>query len=70
MAPEEPDGDLNVVQRSVRSVIHDPSSLYRVLFAVVTGFFLFIALFPFYWLVVLALTPNEMIVDMGLTPRG
>jgi multiple sugar transport system permease protein len=70
MAPEEPDGDLNVVQRSVRSVIHDPSSLYRVLFAVVTGFFLFIALFPFYWPVVLALTPNEMIVDMGLTPRG
>jgi multiple sugar transport system permease protein len=70
MAPEEPDGDLNVVQRSVRSVIHDPSSLYRVLFAVVTGFFLFIALFPFYWLVVLALTPNEMIVDMGLTPQG
>jgi multiple sugar transport system permease protein len=28
------------------------------------------ALFPFYWLVSLALTPNERISGMGLTPNG
>jgi len=70
MAHPDPDEELNVVQRHVRAAIHDPDRLYRILFALVTAFFLFIALFPFYWLGVLALTPNRLIVDMGLTPNG
>lgn len=70
MSFEESDEELNVVQRSVRSAIYEPDRVYRILFAVMIAFFLFIALFPLYWLGVLALTPIELIVDMGLTPRG
>ncbi|MFU8866370.1 carbohydrate ABC transporter permease [Natronococcus sp.] len=38
------------------------SRLYRVLFYVAAGFFLVTTLFPFYWLLVLALTPNSQIL--------
>ncbi|MFC6798798.1 MULTISPECIES: carbohydrate ABC transporter permease [unclassified Haladaptatus] len=54
----------------VNRSISNPENVYQAMFYLVTGFFLVTTLFPFYWLVVLALTPNEQIVDMGLLPKG
>ena len=61
MASESSEGPLN---RYVHGVINDPEKrgrLYRALFYVITVFFLVTTLFPFYWLLVLALTPNSLI---------
>ncbi|SEV83317.1 carbohydrate ABC transporter permease [Natrinema salifodinae] len=52
------------LERWTRAVITDPDKrgrLYRALFYVVTAFFLVTTLFPFYWLLVLALTPSGAI---------
>ncbi|CCQ33050.1 ABC transporter permease protein MalFG family protein [Halorhabdus tiamatea SARL4B] len=49
----------------VRRVIHDEDvreRFYRALFYVAAAFFLITTLFPFYWLFVLALTPNSEIL--------
>lgn len=54
----------------VSSSIENPEKVYRAMFYVVTIFFLVTTLFPFYWLLVLALTPNEAISNMGLLPKG
>ncbi|WP_158056423.1 carbohydrate ABC transporter permease [Halorussus halophilus] len=54
----------------VSSSIENPEKVYRAMFYVVTIFFLVTTLFPFYWLLVLALTPNQAISDMGLLPKG
>ncbi|WP_227378518.1 carbohydrate ABC transporter permease [Haladaptatus halobius] len=56
--------------RWVRSAIDNPQKVYRAMFYVAIIFFMFTTLFPIYWLLVLALTPNNLIVDMGLFPRG
>ncbi len=51
--------------RWTQGVISDPDRrayLYRALFYVITIFFLVTTLFPFYWLLVLALTPNSLIL--------
>ncbi|WP_135534316.1 MULTISPECIES: carbohydrate ABC transporter permease [Halostella] len=61
MASETSDGPL---ARWTQGVIEDTEQrnrLYRSLFYVVTLFFLVTTLFPFYWLLVLALTPNSLI---------
>ncbi|WP_312909011.1 carbohydrate ABC transporter permease [Natronosalvus caseinilyticus] len=53
------------LERWTRSVLTDSGSrdrLYRALFYVVAIFFLATTLFPFYWLLVLALTPNTDII--------
>jgi multiple sugar transport system permease protein len=50
--------------------IKNPDRVYRAMFYVLTIFFLVTTLFPFYWLLVLSLTPLNMITDMGLVPRG
>jgi multiple sugar transport system permease protein len=60
----------NAVESVVQKMIQRPKSVYQVLFYVAVGFFLLMALFPFYWLMVLALTPNDAITDMGLLPKG
>lgn len=57
-------------ERWVTGAIRDPRKVYKALFYVTMIFFLFTTLFPFYWLLILALTPNNLIVDMGLTPKG
>ncbi|MFC5279024.1 carbohydrate ABC transporter permease [Halorubrum rubrum] len=51
--------------RWTKSVIEDQEKrdrLYRALFIVAAGFFLVTTLFPFYWLLVLALTPTSQIL--------
>jgi len=57
-------------QRWTRRAIQNPQRVYRGLFWVTIVFFLVVMLFPFYWLLVLALTPNRLIIDMGIVPRG
>ncbi|ELZ34823.1 carbohydrate ABC transporter membrane protein 2, cut1 family [Halogeometricum pallidum JCM 14848] len=54
----------------VGKVIKNPKRAYRSMFYVATVFFLVTTLFPFYWLLVLALTPNNLISNMGLLPKG
>lgn len=62
------DEDRNVLERWSRLAILDSDRVYRGLFAVIVGFFLLIALFPFYWLLLLALTPERLFSDLGLVP--
>ncbi|MEY7851026.1 carbohydrate ABC transporter permease [Natrarchaeobius sp. A-rgal3] len=50
--------------------IYNPNDVYRVLMAVGIAFFLLMALFPFYWLFVLALTPQENLSNIYLFPDG
>jgi multiple sugar transport system permease protein len=56
--------------RWVNGAIADPSKIYRGLFYVATIFFVVTTLFPFYYLLVIALTPTEAIFQMGLVPKG
>jgi len=69
-SPGEQEEDAGIYERWVQESIRNPQRLYRGLFYVVTLFFLVTMMFPFYWLLVLALTPNDRIVNMGLLPRG
>ncbi|WP_123536750.1 carbohydrate ABC transporter permease [Halosimplex salinum] len=64
---EEEGGPL---RRWTRDAIQNPGSTYRGLFYVVTLFFLVTTLFPFYWLLVLALTPGDQMRNIGLLPNG
>ena len=57
-------------QRWVQSSIRNPSKVYKAMLVVVTIFFLITTLFPLYWLVVLALTPQSNMTDVGLLPNG
>ncbi|KAB1188040.1 MULTISPECIES: carbohydrate ABC transporter permease [Haloferax] len=56
--------------RWVNKAIKNPDRVYRAMFYVATVFFLVTTLFPFYWLLVIALTPNRLITNMGLLPKG
>jgi multiple sugar transport system permease protein len=58
-------GDRNPFQRWVRESIRRPGRAYRAMFYVATITFLVTTLFPFYWLIVLALTPLENIYSTG-----
>ncbi|WP_247004378.1 carbohydrate ABC transporter permease [Halosolutus gelatinilyticus] len=60
----------NVIERTAQRAVRDPDTVYRWLTYVGIGFFATVSLFPFYWLFILALTPNESIVDMGFVPKG
>ncbi|GAA0665498.1 carbohydrate ABC transporter permease [Natronoarchaeum mannanilyticum] len=76
----DPDAESNLgpLSRWTRRVITDQDTrdrLYRGLFYAVTLFFLVTTLFPFYWLLVLALTPNNAILSGDwnlpfLAPQG
>lgn len=70
MTGQSEDPDRNLIQQYAKQAIDRPQSAYRVLLYVVVAFFLIASLFPFYWLFVIALTPNRSIVDMGLLPKG
>ncbi|MFB6129173.1 MAG: carbohydrate ABC transporter permease [Halorhabdus sp.] len=58
------------IERLANKLIQNPDRAYRFTFWVVTVFFLFTTLFPFYWLLVLALTPENMLYQAGLVPAG
>ncbi|QLC33991.1 carbohydrate ABC transporter permease [Halarchaeum sp. CBA1220] len=60
----------NVLQRWTRRAIENPGNVYRAMFYVAAAFFMVTTLFPFYWLLVLALTPNRFIYHVGLLPNG
>ena len=67
---ERPDEDLAIYERWTRTAMRDSERVYRGLFYVTVIFFLVVMLFPFYWLFVLAVTPNDLIINMGVLPRG
>ena len=58
--------DANVVQRTARKAMRRPRDAYRILFYLGTAAFLGTTLFPFYWLLVLALTPRANMNDIPL----
>ena len=60
----------NFIERWTKVAIENPSRIYRALFYTTIVIFCAFLLFPFYWLLVLALTPNSSIVNMGLVPKG
>jgi len=76
----DPDSESNLgpLSRWTNRIITDQDArdrLYRGLFYAITVFFLVTTLFPFYWLLVLALTPNSEILSGGwdlpfLRPQG
>ena len=62
--------DRGPFQQWVARSISRPERVYRSLFYVATLFFLFTTLFPFYWLLMVALTPEGRQQDIILTPNG
>ncbi len=60
--------DLAPYERWTRGAIQNPRRVYTGLFYVATIFFLITTLFPFYWLLVIALTPTGMLGQIGITP--
>jgi multiple sugar transport system permease protein len=68
---EEPDLDRGVVEAWAAKMISNPERAYRATFYVATIFFLVTTLFPFYWLLMVALTPRSDLSNVGvLTPGG
>ncbi|WEL26202.1 carbohydrate ABC transporter permease [Haloferax volcanii] len=67
---DDPETKRGPLGRWVDSAIKNPDRVYRAMFYVAMLFFLVTTLFPFYWLLVLALTPNNLIANMGLVPNG
>jgi multiple sugar transport system permease protein len=64
------DEDKTFVERWASGSIADPERTYKVLFYIVAISFLVTTLFPFYWLTVVALTPQGNLTDVGLLPNG
>jgi len=60
---EEEGGDGPVDSWAGRA-IQDPERVYKAMFYVVMAFFLFTTLFPFYWLLVLAITPEDQVFSL------
>jgi multiple sugar transport system permease protein len=67
---EDAERDIGPFTRWVQSSIQNPQRAYRAMFYVLMVFFLLTTLFPFYWLLVLALTPQDALFDIGLLPNG
>jgi len=72
MASETNTGEIKrgPIERWVAKAIKNPDRAYRSMFYTVTIFFLFTTLFPFYWLLVLALTPENRLYQANLLPAG
>lgn len=66
------DGDVEQsgIQSIAQRLITSPQVVYKAAFYLLGIFFVLTTLFPFYWLFVLAITPNRLISDMGPYPRG
>jgi len=54
--------------RIVKYTIHNSADVYRLGFWVGLVSFIMITLFPFYWLLVLAVTPDNQLYQMGIVP--
>ncbi|WP_323171851.1 carbohydrate ABC transporter permease [Natrialba sp. PRR66] len=67
---EDAELDRGPLQRWVANSISNPGRAYRAMFYTATIFFLFTTLFPFYWLLMVALTPEGRQQDIILTPNG
>jgi len=65
VSEDEADQNGNVVQRWARDWIENPEKAYRAMFYVAAAFFVVTTLFPFYYLLVLAVTPNQLILTQG-----
>ncbi|QFU81192.1 carbohydrate ABC transporter permease [Natronorubrum aibiense] len=72
-APEsasQSDDDMGPLERWTNGVVNDREKrkrLYKALFYVAAAFFLVTTLFPFYWLLVLALTPSVRQADWNVS---
>lgn len=64
---EETEADTEPV---LQEIIANPQGLYRVLWYIVLSFAVLTILFPFYWLLVISLTPKTEIANAGLLPGG
>ncbi|MFW5949749.1 MAG: carbohydrate ABC transporter permease [archaeon] len=68
---EEPELDRGIVETWAAKMISNPQRAYKSAFYVATFFFLVTTLFPFYWLLMLAITPRANLSDVGIfTPGG
>ena len=68
---DEPELDRGLIEAWAAKMISNPDRAYRATFYVATIFFLVTTLFPFYWLLMVALTPRGSLSDVGvLTPGG
>jgi len=68
---EEPDLDRGMFEAWAAKMISNPDRAYRATFYVATIFFLVTTLFPFYWLLMVALTPRNRLSSVGVfTPGG
>ena len=63
---EEPDLDRGLIEAWAAKAISNPDRAYRASFYVATIFFLVTTLFPFYWLLVVALTPRNNLSEVGV----
>ncbi|QLG47735.1 carbohydrate ABC transporter permease [Natrinema halophilum] len=62
--------DRGPLQQWAANSISHPERVYRAMFYVAAIFFLFTTLFPFYWLLMVALTPEGQLQDIVFTPNG
>ncbi|ELY38757.1 carbohydrate ABC transporter permease [Natronorubrum tibetense] len=62
--------DRGPFQQWAANSIENPERVYRGMFYVAAIFFLFTTLFPFYWLLMVALTPEGQLQDIIFTPNG
>ncbi|WP_434530027.1 carbohydrate ABC transporter permease (plasmid) [Haloarcula sp. NS06] len=68
MTTDKDNPDSGLLRRWVQYAIENPRRVYRVLFYVAIVFFMVTTLFPFYWLFVLALTPEGQLLGGGYLP--
>ncbi|MFC7204908.1 carbohydrate ABC transporter permease [Haloferax namakaokahaiae] len=59
----------NLFATGVQNAIRYPTLTYRLLFYPLVGFVCLVFLFPLYWLVVLSLTPDSALAQLGVFPN-
>ncbi|XVH31874.1 carbohydrate ABC transporter permease [Haloferacaceae archaeon DSL9] len=67
---DEPELKRGPFERWVDDSIENPERVYKSMFYTATIFFLVTTLFPFYWLLMVALTEQNRLQDVFLTPTG
>lgn len=56
--------------RIVKYIVHNSTDVYKLGFYIGLTSFIMITLFPFYWLLVLAVTPSDQLYQMGIVPTS
>lgn len=56
--------------RIVKYIVHNSTDVYTLSFYIGLTSFIMITLFPFYWLLVLAVTPSDQLYQMGIVPES